>query len=634
MRNENLIKLLSILTINLVALVLDGAISPPPTYGAEVKKALTRSEIDPRYKWRLEDIYTTDEDWERDFKEVEQMIPGIKKFSGKLGESAETLASLFRLKDSLGVKMGKLYVYSYMRRHEDTANDTYQALSDRALSLSTSVAAACSFIVPEILEIEEERLRGWLEQNEDLARARHRIENIIRTREHTLSPEQEKLLAMSAEVTHSPKTIFSMLDNADMRYPSIEDENGQEVELTKARYHKFLESPDRELRRRAFEALYTTYNRYENTLGALLSSIVKRDIFYARARNYGSSLEAALDGDNIPVQVYDNVITSINQNMEPLHRYVALRKRVLKLDEVHPYDLYLPLFPTISEDYGYDEAARLVIQGLQPLGESYLSVLKQGFESHWIDVYETQGKRSGGYSWGSYGTHPYILLNYNGTLNDVFTIAHEMGHALHSSFTWETQPYMYGDYTIFVAEVASTTNEALLIDHLLKVTTDKKMQLGLLDHYIRQIQGTVYIQALFAEFEREIHARAESGRPLTAANLKELCRSLYQKYFGPELVVDDIYEINWGRIPHFYNDFYVYQYATGFSAAVLLSEKILEKGEPAVEKYLEFLKSGSSDYSINLLQRAGVDMTSPEPIVAVARLMGGLLDRMEQLLDM
>ncbi|MBN2290647.1 MAG: oligoendopeptidase F [Candidatus Glassbacteria bacterium] len=631
MSKVNSSKVLAGLVVTALALVFAGAVPTPETYGAEVKKAITRDEIDQRYKWRLEDIYPANEDWERDFAEVKKMIPEVEAFSGRLGESPEVLAALFKLRDSLGVKMGKLYVYSHMRRDENTADDTYQALSDRAEGLGTSLAAATSFIVPEILQIDEQRLRGWLDYP-GLAAARHLVEDILRTREHTLGPEQEKLLAMSSEVTRSPQTIFSMLDNADIRYPAIEDENGEQVELTKARYQKFLESGDRELRRRAFEAFYTTYNGYENTLAALLSSIVKRDIFYARARNYGSSLEAALDGDNIPVEVYDNVVGSVNQNLSPLHRYVALRKRVLGLDEVHPYDLYLPLFPTTEDEYQYDDAVKLVSESLKPLGETYLSVLKEGFGSNWIDVYETRGKRSGGYSWGSYGTHPYILLNYNGTLHEVFTIAHEMGHALHSHFTRQAQPYMYGDYTIFVAEVASTTNEALLIDHLLKVSGDEKMQLGLLDHYVRQIQGTVYIQALFAEFEREIHRQVEDGGALTSTVLSELCRSLYQKYFGPDLVVDEIYEINWGRIPHFYNNFYVYQYATGFSAAALLSEKILSQGEPAVGKYLQFLKSGSSDYSIELLKRAGVDMTSPEPVVAAARLMDRLLDRMEQLL--
>ena len=603
------------------------------SYGAQVKKALERNEIEPRYKWSLGDIYPADKDWEKDFRKVTSQIPELESYRGKIGESAENLLNVARLQDSLEVTIGKLFVYSHMKRDENTGEDKYQALADRAVSLSTSYSSAASFIVPEILQIPQERLLGWISENEGLQLYRHRFEDIIRTREHTLSPEQEKLLAMVSDVTRMPRTIFSMLDNADIRYPSIKDETGEEVELTKARYSKFMESGDRDLRRRAFQAFYSTYNRYENTLAALLSAIVKRDIFYAQARNYGSSLQASLDGDNIPVEVYDNVVSAVSSNLEPLHRYVALRKRVMELDEVHPYDLYTPLFPEMAEEYDYDRAVELVSKALEPMGSEYMEVMEKGFSGGWIDVYETRGKRSGGYSWGAYGTHPYILLNYNKTLQEVFTIAHEMGHALHSYFTWESQPPVYGNYTIFVAEVASTTNENLLIDHLLKVTGDRKKQLSLLDHQVRQIQGTVYIQALFAEFEREIHSLAESGNPLTAGVLRKLCRELYQKYFGPELVVDELYEINWGRIPHFYNNFYVYQYATGFSAATFLSEKILNRDPGAHGEYLQFLKSGSSDYSINLLKKAGVDMTSPEPILAVARRLTRLLDRIEELLD-
>jgi oligoendopeptidase F len=603
------------------------------SYGAQVKKALERNEIEPRYKWSLGDIYPADKDWEKDFRKVTSQIPELESYRGKIGESAENLLNVARLQDSLEVTIGKLFVYSHMKRDENTGEDKYQALADRAVSLSTSYSSAASFIVPEILQIPQERLLGWISENEGLQLYRHRFEDIIRTREHTLSPEQEKLLAMVSDVTRMPRTIFSMLDNADIRYPSIKDETGEEVELTKARYSKFMESGDRDLRRRAFQAFYSTYNRYENTLAALLSAIVKRDIFYSQARNYGSSLQASLDGDNIPVEVYDNVVSAVSSNLEPLHRYVALRKRVMELDEVHPYDLYTPLFPEMAEEYDYDRAVELVSKALEPMGSEYMEVMEKGFSGGWIDVYETRGKRSGGYSWGAYGTHPYILLNYNKTLQEVFTIAHEMGHALHSYFTWESQPPVYGNYTIFVAEVASTTNENLLIDHLLKVTGDRKKQLSLLDHQVRQIQGTVYIQALFAEFEREIHSLAESGNPLTAGVLRKLCRELYQKYFGPELVVDELYEINWGRIPHFYNNFYVYQYATGFSAATFLSEKILNRDPGAHGEYLQFLKSGSSDYSINLLKKAGVDMTSPEPILAVARRLTRLLDRIEELLD-
>ncbi|HLA38975.1 MAG TPA: oligoendopeptidase F [Candidatus Glassbacteria bacterium] len=600
--------------------------------GEQVKKAAERSEIDTRYKWRLEDIYPSDNAWEKDFRAVEEKIPELEAYHGKLADSAQNLFAVMCLQDSLGLALGKLYVYSNMRRDEDTGLDAYQSLADRASSLSTRYSAAASWVVPEILSISEEKLRQWLETTDGLALYRHRFDDILRTREHTLTPGEEKILALSGEVTRMPRTIFSMLDNADIRYPSITDENGEEVELTKARFSKILDSGGRELRQRAFEAFYQTYNKYENTLAALLSAIVKRDVFYARARNYNSSLEAALDADAIPAAVYDNVVASIGDNLAPLHRYVALRKKVLGLEKVHPYDIYTPLFQAASREYPYDDAVKLVLEALAPLGDTYLEAARQGFASHWIDVYETRGKRSGGYSWGSYDTHPYILLNYNGTLHEVFTVAHEMGHALHSHFTWGTQPPVYGDYTIFVAEVASTANENLLIDHLLDVSEDRLEKLSLLDHHVRQIQGTIYIQALFAEFEREIHRQAEQDQPLTASGLKKLTRELYQKYFGPELAVDEIYEINWGRIPHFYNNFYVYQYATGFSAATLLAEKILRNEPGARERYLQFLSSGSSDYSIDLLKKAGVDMAGPEPILAVARQFDRLLDQMEELI--
>ncbi len=614
------------------AAVLAGLFFSTGTIGAEVKKAVERSEIEAKYKWRLEDIYATDEAWEQDFAGVRERIPALEKYRGSLSGGAGNLLELLTLEDSMGVTLGKLYVYANMRSHENTALDKYQSMADRASSLMTEYSSASSWVVPEILTIAEDKLMGWLDQSESLALYRHRLEDVLRGKPHTLGPEQEKLLAMAGEVTSMPSTIFSMLDNADMTYPSIEDGSGEMVELTKARYGTFMESGDRALRRRAFTAFYETYNKYQNTLAALLSSIVKRDMFYSKARHYNSSLEASLDGDNIPVAVYDNVVATLNDHLEPMHRYTALRKKVLGLDEVHPYDLYTPLFPEMTREYEYDEAVKLVSQALKPMGPEYLKAMDEGFAGGWIDVYETRGKRSGGYSWGSYGTHPYILLNYNGTLNEVFTVAHEMGHALHSYFTRSNQPAVYGDYTIFVAEVASTANEALLMDYMLDVTDDPAERLSLLDHHVRQIQGTVYVQSLFAEFEREIHTRAENGRPLTAENLGELIGGLYRKYFGPELVVDEIYKINWGRIPHFYNNFYVYQYATGQAAATLLAENIIDGRPGAREKYLNFLKSGSVDYSIELLREAGVDMTGPEPIEAVARRMDSLLDKMEELI--
>jgi oligoendopeptidase F len=614
------------------AAVVAGLFFSTGTIGAEVKKAVERSQIEAKYKWRLEDIYATDEAWEKDFTTVQELIPGLEKYRGTLDQSAEKLLELFSKDDSLGVTLGKLYVYANMRGHENTALDKYQSMSDRASSLLTEYSSATSWVVPEILTVPEDRLMGWLKDSEGLALYRHRLEDILRGKAHTLSPNEEKLLAMAGDVTRMPRTIHSMLDNADMTYPPIEDENGEMVELTKARYGLFMESGDRALRKRAFTAFYETYNKYQNTLASLLSSIVKRDIFYSRARNYDSSLQAALDGDNIPVAVYDNVVSTLSEHMEPMHRYTALRKKVLGLDEVHPYDLYTPMFPEMTREYEYDDAVRIIGKALEPMGEGYLAAMREGFSGGWIDVYETKGKRAGGYSWGSFGTHPYILLNYNGTLNEVFTVAHEMGHALHSHFTWSNQPAAYGDYTIFVAEVASTANEALLMDHMLEVTDDPDEQLSLLDHHVRQIQGTVYIQSLFAEFEREIHTSAENGQPLTADGLGELISGLYKKYFGPELVIDELYKINWGRIPHFYNNFYVYQYATGFAAATLLAEKILDNKPGAREKYLDFLASGSSNYSIELLKKAGVDMTSPEPVEAVARRMDNLLDKMEELI--
>ena len=606
--------------------------TPNQVSGEDVSKVLTRDQIEQKYKWSLEDIYATNEAWESDFKVLESRTPEIEKFAGTLGSGPERLVELFTLKNSLGLILGKLYVYSHMKRDEDTGADTYQAMADRIEALAAKYSAAGSFVVPEILKIDEAKLLGWLDSDESLGRFRHAIEDIVRTRQYTLSPEEEKLLAMSSEMAQSPRTVFGMLDNADIQYPEIETPEGEMFQLSKARYSKIMENEDREYRKRAFEAFYKVYNGYENTLAALLSSVVKRDIFYARARGYETSLQAALDSDNIPTEVYDNVVATINDNLEPMHRYVALRKKMLGLDKVHAYDLYVPMFPRDEDNYEYDDAVKLVKESLTPLGKEYNKIMIDGFSGGWIDVYETKGKRSGGYSWGSYSTHPYILLNYNGTLNEVFTVAHEMGHAMHSYLTWNNQPYVYGDYTIFLAEVASTTNEALLMDHMLGITDEKKQELALLDHYLHQIQGTVYIQALFAEFEREIHSYVESGQALTSSWLNELMGSLYQKYYGPDFVLDEQYRINWGRIPHFYNNFYVYQYATGFSAAALLAEKITSEGQPAVDRYLEFLKSGSSDYSINLLTGAGVDMTSPDPVQAVARKMSELLDRIDEIL--
>ncbi|GAB7387603.1 oligoendopeptidase F [Bacillaceae bacterium] len=590
-----------------------------------------RNEIDPKYKWRLEDLYPSDEAWERDCNRVKELLPQLEGCKGTLGKSADQLLQALKLRDEIFQLNEKLFVYARMRRDEDNTNGHYQALTDRASGLSVRVRSAASFLVPEILAIPEERLRRFLAENGELALYKHELDEIVRQKEHVLSPEEELILAQAGELAQAPRDIFTMLNDADIKFPTIRDENGDEVELTKGRYILFLESADRRVRRDAFKALYATYEKQKNTLAAILNASVKKDVFYAKVRKYHSSLEAALDGDNIPVSVYENLLATVREHLDQMHRYVSLRKRLLGLEELHMYDLYAPLVPEVKLKIPYEEAVATVKESLSPLGENYLSRLEEAFCSGWIDVYENRGKTGGAYAWGAYGTHPYVLLNYQGQLNDMFTLAHEMGHALHSSYSNETQPYVYAHYTIFVAEVASTVNEALLMEHLLKTVTDRKQKLYLLNYFLEQFRGTVYRQTMFAEFEKRIHETVEAGEGLTPELLCGLYRELNEAYYGPDIVVDDEIEMEWARIPHFYNDFYVYKYATGFSAAIALSRKILQEGRPAADKYLSFLKSGSSDYPLELLKKAGVDMTSPEPIRNALQVFKETLDEMERL---
>ena len=596
-----------------------------------LKELPSRDEIDPAYKWRLEDLYPSDEAWEADFERVERDLEAIAGYKGRTGESAETLLKVLKLRDALEERFERLFVYAAMRSDEDTTNQRYQALRDRAASLSARVQEATAFVNTEILEIPEEKLWQWVEENSELRVYRHFLEDLLRTREHMLPREQEELLARTTEVARAPHDIFNMFNNADLKFPTIRDEQGNEVEVTKGRYALLQESPDRRVRRDAFRALYGEYSKWPNTLASMLNGSVKKDVFYARTRRYDSALRMALDADNVPDQVYDNLIATIRGQLEPLHRAISLRKRVLNLESVHPYDLYVPLVPRLKWEVPYEEARSTVLEALSILGQEYREQLERAFRERWIDVYENRGKRTGAYSWGAYGAHPYILLNYNGRLDDVFTLAHELGHAMHSHFTWSTQPYIYGDYSIFVAEVASTVNEALLTHYLLKRTEDPQRRLYLLNHWVDQIRGTVYTQVLFAEFEKATHGMVESGQPLTADALNRLAADLYRAYLGGDFSLDSPYEINWARIPHFYTAFYVYKYATGYSAATAISQKILAGEAGAVERYLEFLRSGSSDYPLNLLQKAGVDMRSPEPVQAVTTLLSKLVSEMEQL---
>ncbi|RAK17049.1 oligoendopeptidase F [Anoxybacillus vitaminiphilus] len=598
-----------------------------------VKTLPSRSEIPVEDTWRLEDIFPTDEAWEQEFQEVKKMIPNILNYQGKLGESADVLYEALQYQDELSMRLGKLYTYAHMRYDQDTTNSFYQGLNDRASNLYSEAASAMSFIVPEILSIDENKLKTFLEENAELRLYEHALDEINRQRRHVLSAKEEALLAQAAEVMASSSNTFGMLNNADLTFPTIIDENGDEVEVTHGRYIRFLESEDRRVRRDAFKAVYETYGKYKNTFASTLNGAVKKDNFFARVRNYKSAREAALSSNNIPESVYDNLVETINKNLHLLHRYVRLRKKVLGVDELHMYDLYTPLVKNVNMKVTYEEAKEYLLKGLAPLGEDYLNVIKEGFENRWVDVHENKGKRSGAYSSGSYGTNPYILMNWQDNVNNLFTLAHEFGHSVHSYYTRKTQPYVYGNYSIFVAEVASTCNEALLNDYLLKTIDDEKKRLYLLNHYLEAFRGTVFRQTMFAEFEHIIHLKAQEGEALTADLLTSIYYDLNKKYFGDDIVIDEEIGLEWARIPHFYYNYYVYQYATGFSAATALSKQILEEGEPAVKRYIEFLKAGSSDYPIEVLKKAGVDMTTAKPIEEACKVFAQKLEEMEQLLS-
>lgn len=597
-----------------------------------VKKLPERSQIAVEDTWRLEDIFESDQAWETEFQEVKGLIPKVAEFQGKLGESASQLFEALSYQDSVSERLGKLYTYAHMRYDQDTANSFYQGLNDRATTLYSQLGSASAYMVPEILSIDEDKIKSFLSENEDLKLYEHALDEINRERPHVLSAKEEALLAQASEALGTASNTFGMLNNADLEFPAIKDENGEEVEITHGRYVRFLESEDRRVREDAFKSVYATYGNFRNTFASTLSGTVKKHNFYAQVRNYKTAREAALSNNNIPEGVYDNLVNTVNENLHLLHRYVDLRKKVLGLDELHMYDLYTPLVKEVKMEVKYEEAKEMILKGLQPLGEDYLAVLREGFENRWVDVHENKGKRSGAYSSGTYGTNPYILMNWQDNVNNLFTLAHEFGHSVHSYYTRKTQPYPYGNYSIFVAEVASTCNESLLNDYLLKTIDDDKKRLYLLNHYLEGFRGTVFRQTMFAEFEHAIHVKAQEGEALTPELLTKLYYDLNKKYFGENIVIDEEIGLEWARIPHFYYNYYVYQYATGFSAATALSKQILDEGEPAVGRYIEFLKSGSSDYPIEVLKKAGVDMTSAEPIKEALKVFEQKLAEMEQLL--
>ncbi|WP_203364197.1 oligoendopeptidase F [Bacillus sp. REN10] len=599
-----------------------------------VNQLPSRSEVPEELTWKLEDIFSSDEVWEKEYEEVKQLSKKAQSFQGTLGESAEQLYEFFTYQDQLLERMGKLYTYSHMRYDQDTTNAHYQGMDDRARNLYTQIANALSFATPELLAIDEEKLKTFVDSHELLQVYKQAIAEINLQRPHVLSAAEESLLAQASEVTSAPSNTFGMLNNADLEFPTIKDENGEEVQITHGRFIQLLESDDRRVRAEAFKAVYETYGKFKNTFASTLSSQVKKDNFYARVRHYNSARESALSNNHIPETVYDNLVSTVNKNLHLLHRYIKLRKKVLGVDELHMYDLYTPLVKDVKMKISYDEAKEYMINGLAPLGEEYIGILKQGLDNRWVDVVENKGKRSGAYSSGAYGTNPYILMNWQDNVNNLFTLAHEFGHSMHSYYTRASQPYVYGNYSIFVAEVASTCNEALLNDYMLKNLDDEKKRLYILNHYLEGFRGTVFRQTMFAEFEHLIHEKAQNGEALTADALTSAYYELNKKYFGEDMVIDEEIGLEWARIPHFYYNYYVYQYATGFSAATALSAQILEEGKPAVDRYInEFLKAGSSDFPIEVLKKAGVDMNTAAPIEEACKVFEQKLEEMENLLS-
>ncbi|MCC5892398.1 oligoendopeptidase F [Exiguobacterium sp.] len=598
-----------------------------------MSEVLTRQQVPVEETWSLETIYADDQAWEQDFEALKANVPALMEYKGKLGESADTLYAALSLRDDLSRQLHKLYTYAHMRYDEDTANSHYQALNDRAGTLAAQISAQLAFMTPELLAIEESQIEAFMNEHDDLRVYRHAFDELAQERPHVLTEAEEALLAQAGDVLGQSSSTFGMLNNADLKFPKVKNEAGEDVELTHGRYITFLESSDRDVRETAFKAMYGTYKDYLNTFASTLSGSVKKDNFYATVRKFENARQAALHHNSIPESVYDGLVEAVNERLDLLHRYVALRKRALGVDALHMYDLYTPLVKDVEMKISYEEAKQLMVDGLAPLGDEYVQIVKDGLDSRWVDVRETRGKRSGAYSSGAYDTQPFILMNWQDNVNNLFTLAHEFGHSVHSHYTRATQPYPYGDYSIFVAEVASTTNEALLNDYLLKTRTDKAERLYLLNNQLETFRGTLFRQTMFAEFEHMIHRAAQDGVSLTPEYLNETYLELNKRYFGDDIVIDEEIAYEWARIPHFYYNYYVYQYATGISASAALSQQIMEEGEPAVRRYIDqFLKAGSSDYPIEVLKAAGVDMTTKAPVLAALDQFESVLDEMEALL--
>lgn len=595
------------------------------------KELLKREDVAIENTWKVEDMYATVQDWEKDLEEIAALVDQVAALEGKLSESAANLLKCLELDAAGGQKLEQAYNYAQRLFDQDQKNTKHQAMTAKVMNIYAEASGKTAFVQPEVIDLSDETMEAFYKAEPGLELYRIEIDEIRRRKAHCLSAEMEKLIAQTMEMSQVPEDAFSIMNDADFVFPEMQDEKGETVRITHGRYGNLMESPDRRVRKEAFEKMYSVYKQFNNTLAALYNGQVKTLIFHAKAKKYASTLEASVDRNNVSPQVYKNLVETINANLELLHRYVRLRKKCLGVDELHMYDIYVPMIEGVAKVVPYEEAKATVLKALEPLGEDYLAKLREGFANRWIDVYENEGKRSGAYSAGAYGTHPYVLLNHNDTLDSMFTLAHEMGHALHSCYSNENQPYIYADYKIFVAEVASTTNEILLLEYLLKNTTDKKERAYLLNHYLDSFKGTVFRQTQFAEFEMKSNELCESGESLNAENLNAMYYELNQRYYGPDMISDEQIAYEWARIPHFYYDFYVYQYATSFSASVAIARAILSEGAPAVERYKKFLSGGCSKPPVELLKIAGVNMETAAPIESAMKAFEEILGELENL---
>ena len=590
-----------------------------------------RKDIDVKDTWNLESIYANNELWEEDYAALEKDAAEFAKLKGAIEADVSKIPAVLDAYYGLHRRLSKLSVYARMRFDQDTTDSTYQTMSAKIGSLGVKIGAASAFVEPEILSYSKEQLEAAEKENERTAYYGRKIEEMLRGQEHTLDAEKEELLAAAGDMAEAPDDIFSVLMNADMKYPDIVLEDGTHLPLTNSTYISYMESPDRAVREGAFKTLYGQIASLKNTFVAIYRGNLKQAKFYAQSRKYSSARAMYLADSNVPESVYDNLLSAVHEALPMMYRYVAVRKKVLGVDKLHMYDVYTPIVAAQNQTYEFEQAKQMVLEALKPMGEDYLSHAREGLENRWIDIYPNKGKKGGAYSWGCYDSQPFILLNYTKNLDSVFTLIHEMGHSIHSYYSRTAQDYAYSDYKIFVAEVASTCNECLLMHDLLEKTTDKEQRKYLLNHYLDSFKGTLFRQTMFAEFEKTAHDYCAQGKPLTAEALSQMYLELNQKYFGPDMEKDEEIAYEWMRIPHFYTPFYVYQYATGYSAAVALSAKILKEGKPAVDAYMSFLKGGESKDPIDLLKMAGVDMTTEKPVADALALFGELVTELETL---